>query len=114
METKKLLTQVLHTGDITIISNITCITATGDKVARIEESLSNGVKNPATVHVDFEVKQSSHLHNILEDTRSLGLILQPDDAVELGVLLLALGMKNNNPLTVETTMNRLSAILTKR
>lgn len=114
METKRLLTQALNTGDITIMSNVTCITATGDKVARIEEVLKDGVKSPTAVHVDFEVKQPSHLQAILEETQSLGLILQPDDAVELGLLLTALGMKNKDSQAVAAIAERLSALLAER
>ncbi|MEN8445010.1 MAG: hypothetical protein ABG776_08360 [Cyanobacteria bacterium J06555_13] len=114
MKTKKLLTQTLNTGDITIMSNMTCITATGDKISRIEESLIGGLKSSAAVHVDFGVKQSSHFQAVLEDTQSLGLILQPDDAVELGVLLIALGMKNKGSQAMATTMERLSALLAER
>ena len=114
MKTKKLLPQALHTGDITIMSNVTCITATGDKVARFEESWRDGVKNPAAVHVDFEVKQSSHLRAVLEDTQSLGLILQPEDAVELGVLLTALGMQIKVSQAVAAIMKRLSVLLAER
>ena len=113
MKTKKLLTQALRTGDITIMSNVTCITATGDKVARIEESLEDGA-SPAAVHVDFEVKQSSHLQSILEDTRSLGFIMQPNDAVKLGVLLLALSMQHTDDQAVAETIERLSALLAEQ
>ncbi|EDX83367.1 hypothetical protein S7335_547 [Synechococcus sp. PCC 7335] len=114
MTTKKLLAQALHTGDISIMSNVTSITATGDKVARIEGSVRDGVQSPAAVHVDFDVKQPSHLKAVLEETRSLGLILQPDDAVELGVLLTALGMKNKESQAVAAITEHLSALLAER
>ncbi|MEN8446838.1 MAG: hypothetical protein ABG776_17720 [Cyanobacteria bacterium J06555_13] len=111
MKPKKLFAQSLHTGDILIMSNVTCITATGDKVARIEECVKDGVKSPTAVHVDFEVKQPSHLQAVLEETRSLGFILQPDDAVKLGVLLIALGIKDKDSQAMAAITERLSALL---
>ncbi|WP_227500080.1 hypothetical protein [Synechococcus sp. PCC 7335] len=108
---KQLLTQALKTGDITVISNVTSVTAVGTKVARVEEIAGHEQESPSAVHVDFKVKQPSHLPAVLEDTESLGLILQLEDAVELGLLLVAMGMEHKSPDEIEKLTARLSNLI---
>ncbi|WP_198011472.1 hypothetical protein [Synechococcus sp. PCC 7335] len=43
---KQLLTQALKTGDITIISNVTSVTAIGTRVARVEEIPGHEQESP--------------------------------------------------------------------
>ena len=108
MKTKQLLTQELKTGDITVISNVTSVRVVGTKIARVEEIPGHELESPSAVHVDFEVKQPSRLAAVLEGTENLGLILQLDDAIELGKLLLAMGMEHKTPDEVAAIMDRLS------
>ncbi|MEM8807908.1 MAG: hypothetical protein AAGF01_17955 [Cyanobacteria bacterium P01_G01_bin.38] len=107
METKRLLAQDFKTGEITVISNVTSITVTGNKIARLEQ-LAHKQESSSTVHVDFTVKQPSHLPAVLEETEELGLILKPDDAVKLGVLLIAMGMEDKMSEIVTMVMELLS------
>lgn len=113
MKTKQLLTQDLKTGDITIMSNVTSVTATCTKVARVEEMPGQEQENPSAIHVDFQVKQPSHFHTVLEDTETLGLILGLGDAVELGLLLVAMGMEHKTPDEAAALMTRLSKMMSE-
>jgi hypothetical protein len=111
MKTKQLLTQDLKTGDITIMSNVTSVTVTGTRIARVEEIPGHEPEMPSAVHVDFQVKQPSHLSAVLEGTEDLGLILQLEDAVELGVLLIAMGMEHKTADETAAVMARLSTLI---
>ncbi len=111
MKTNQLLTEDLKTGDITIISNVTSFTVTGTKIARVEEIPGHEQESPSAVHVDFEVKQPRNLLAEQEETKNLGLILQLNDAVELGVLLVAMGMEHKTPDQAVEVTARLSKLI---
>ena len=111
MKTKQFLTQDLHTGDITVMSNVTSVTVAGTKISRVEKIPGHELENPSAIYVNFEVKQPSHLHAVLEDTEALGLIVELDDAVELGLLLVAMGMEHKAPDEIATVKNRLSTLI---
>ena len=107
MKTKQLLTQTLNTGDITVISNVTSVTVAANKISRLEAVSGHGPESPSTVHVDFSVKQPSHLAAILEETEELGLILELDDAVQLGVFLIVMGMEHKTAEEITVMMTQL-------
>ncbi|MGD1852630.1 MAG: hypothetical protein ACFB2W_00125 [Leptolyngbyaceae cyanobacterium] len=111
MKTKQLLTQALATGEITVISNHASITVAGTQVARVEEIPGCEQENPSMVHVDFEVKNPSCQPEVLDNTKDLGLILELNDAVELGLLLVAMGMEHKTPKEIEATMMQLSELI---
>lgn len=111
MKTKQLLTQKIKTGDITVVSNVTSVNAVGTTIARVEEIPGHERESPSAIHVDFEVKQPSHLPAVLEDTEALCLILQLEDAVEIGLLLVAMGAEHKTPTEIEQLTTRLSQLI---
>ncbi|MEM1241663.1 MAG: hypothetical protein AAGI45_17645 [Cyanobacteria bacterium P01_H01_bin.26] len=111
MKTKQLLTQDLATSEITVISNHASVTVAGTKVARVEEIPGYEQENPSMVHVDFKVKNPSHQPEVLDNTEDLGLILELNDAVDLGLLLVAMGMEHKTPEEIEATMMQLSKLI---
>ncbi len=112
MKTQQLLTQDLATSEITVISNHASVTVTGTKVARVEEIPGHEQENPSMVHVDFKVTNPSPQPEVLDNTEDLGLILKLDDAVDLGLLLVAMGMEYNPPPEeIQATMARLSKLI---
>ena len=111
MKTQQLLTQDLATSEITVISNHATVAVTGTKVARVEGIPGHEQENPSMVHVDFKVKNPSRQPEILETTEDLGLILKLSDAVDLGLLLLAMGLEHKTPKEIEATMARLSNLI---
>ena len=111
MKTQQLLTQDLATSEITVISNHATVAVTGTKVARVEEISGYEQENPSMVHVDFKVKDPNRQPEILANTEDLGLILRLDDAVDLGLLLVAMGMEHKTPEEIEATLTRLSHLI---
>lgn len=107
----KLLSRTVKTGDITVMSNVTSVTVVGTKVSRVEEIPGHEQESPSAVHIDFEVKQPSHLPAVLEDTEVLGMILQLEDAVELGLLLVAMGLEHKTPEQVAEITARLNRLV---
>ncbi|MEM7064433.1 MAG: hypothetical protein AAF572_14880 [Cyanobacteria bacterium P01_B01_bin.77] len=113
MKTKQLLTQDLTTSEITVISNHTSVTVAGTKVARVEEIPGYEQEHPSMVHVDFKVKNPSRQPKVLDNTEDLGLILELNDAVDLGLLLVAMGMEHKAPEEIKVTMMRLAKLIDK-
>ena len=114
--TVKIEMRPFHTGDITVISNITSVTVTGDKVSRIGAIEGQEGGNPAAIHVDLNVKHKSdspEMPGVLGSTKELGLILSTEDVVEVGLLLVAMGMVNKTGAEVTTVLNRLSDFITE-
>ncbi|ESA38169.1 hypothetical protein N836_32575 [Leptolyngbya sp. Heron Island J] len=111
MKTKQLLTQDLATSEITVISNHASVTVAGTKVARVEEIPGHEQENPSMVHVDFKVKNPSRQPELLDNTEDLGLILKLNDAVDLGLLLVAMGVEHKTPEEIKATMARLSKLI---
>ena len=111
MKTQQLLTQDLTTSEITVISNHASVTVTGTKVSRVEEIPGHEQENPSMVHVDFKVKNPSQQPEVLDNTEDLGLILKLEDAVDLGLLLVDMGMEHKPPEAIKGTITRLSKLI---
>jgi len=106
-----LLTRDIQTGDITVMSNVTSVTVVGTKVSRLADSPEQEQVAPSTVHIDFEIKEPTQLQTLLESTEALGMILNSDDAVELGELLIAMGLNNRDPKAIATVMSDLNQFI---
>lgn len=107
----KLLTQDIQTGDITVMSNVTSFTVRGTKVSRVEEIPGHEQESPSSIHVDFTVQPPGHLPAAPEATQELGLILNLEDGVELGLLLVALGLEHKTPDEVASIIARLKQMI---
>lgn len=109
----KLVTQDLHTSDITLMSNLTSMTVTGTKISRVEEIAGHEQDYPSTIHLDLQVKASHLQEKSVDITKEFGMILSLDDAVELGMLLMAMGLEHKSPSDVAAVMSRLTSLTTE-
>lgn len=111
MMNTKLRTQSLETGTIAVMSNVSSVNVVGTKVSRVEEVPGHEAENPSTIHVDFKVQNPRHLETVLESAEELGMILNLEDAVELGLLLVAMGLEHKTPDDIAAVMSRLSKLV---
>ena len=107
----KLLTHDIQTGDITVMSNVTSVTVIGTKVSRLGGDSTDAKGSPSVVHIDFDVKQPDHSPAVLESTETLGMILNLSDAIDLGALLIAMGLAHRTPDEIETVMVQLTQLI---
>ena len=102
--TPTIMTYRLKTGDITVTSNISSVAATGNRISRLETN----EEETTAIHVSFTVKDGTkHLSSVLAETEELGLILSAEDAIELGTLLVAIGLENKSGLESDAVFERL-------
>lgn len=98
----------IKTSDITILSNLTSVTANVNRISRLEAVKGKEATDPAMIHVDFKVKpHKEHLPSVLGETEELDLVLNLDDAVEIGLLLVAMGLEDKSELEVDEVFKRL-------
>lgn len=108
---KQLFTRNIKTGDITVTSNVTSITANATRISRVEEIPGHERESPSAIYIDLTVQQPVKLHDVLEATEEVDLILNLEDAVELGLLIVAMGMEHKTDLQVATIMSQLSQLI---
>jgi hypothetical protein len=109
--TTKLVTRPIKTGDLTAMSNVTSVTVTGHQVSILEVQPEPGKKDTSAVHLTFEVEHPQKLPDLLATAEELGLIMERDDAVEIGLRLLAMAMENKTPAEIEAVQTRLSKMI---
>lgn len=107
----KLLTQPIRTGNITLSSNLTSITVNGARISRVEEIVGQEKENPSTIYLDLMVSEPTKQSDILEATEEVDLVLNLEDAVELGLRMVALGMEHKTDDEVSEVMARLSQLI---
>lgn len=107
----KLFTRPLKTSDITISSNVTSIRANVIHISRVEEIAGHEKENPSAIHLDLKVEHPVKFHDVLEATEEMEMILNLEDAVELGLLMVAMGMEHKTPEEVSAAMSRLSQLI---
>lgn len=107
----KLFTRSIKTGDITLSSNLTSITVNGARISRVEEVSGHEQESPSTIYVDFMVQQPTELHDVLEATEEVDLVLNLEDAIEIGLLMVALGMEHKTDSEVTAVMSRLAGLI---
>ncbi|MDJ0569860.1 MAG: hypothetical protein QNJ53_12540 [Pleurocapsa sp. MO_192.B19] len=122
--TTKLVTHPLKTGKLTAMSNVTSITVTGHQVSILEDEPEPGKKDRSAVHLTFYGERGSELRSIsnrrgdvehpqklpslLATAEELGLIMDRDDAVEIGLSLLAMAMEDKTAAEIEAVQTRLA------
>ncbi len=109
--TTKLVTRPLKTGELTAMSNVTSITVTGHQVSIIEVESESEKEDTSAVHLTFEVEHPQKLPSLLATAEELGLIMERDDAVEIGMSLLAMAMEDKTPAEIEAIKQRLSKMI---
>ncbi len=100
--TVKFVTHEFKTDDVTVMGTVTdAAHLRGHKVSRIGAIEGQEVKNPAQIHVSFEV--TNHPDQIVS------LVLGVQDAVELGLLLIGVGIESQ-PGGVKQICDRLTEL----
>ena len=109
--TTKLVTRPLKTGELTAMSNVTSINVTGHQVSILEVQPEPGKKDTSAVHLTFDVEHPQKLPSLLATVEELGLIMDRDDAVKIGLSLLAMAMEDQNTSEIEAIKQRLSSMI---
>lgn len=107
----KLFTQNLKTGDITVMSNVTSVTVNGTRISRVEEIPGHERENPSAIYIDLAVQHPTKMHDVLESTEEVDMIFNLDDAVELGLLMVAMGMEHKTDNDIAKILSRLSKLI---
>lgn len=101
------ITRPLQTDDITIMSHVTSVTAVGNKISK----LTTKPDNSTTIHLNFDVKGRKDEPCILAGAEELGLIINAQDALEIGLYLVAMAIKNPTEKEVAEIQSQLSATI---
>ncbi len=107
----KLFTRDITTGDITVTSNVTSVMANGTRISRVEEVPGHEKDCPSAIYIDLRIQHPVKLHDVLEATEEVDLSLNLGDAVELGLLMVAMGMEHKTDDDVVAVMSRLSKLI---
>ena len=109
--TNKLFTKEITTGDITLTSNVTSVTARANRISRVEEKQDDPRKNPAAIYVDLTVDHPEKFHYVLEATEAVDLALGLNDAVEMGLLMVAMGLEHKTDAQIKQVLDRLADLI---
>jgi hypothetical protein len=107
----RLFSRNIKTGDITAMSNLTSVTVNGTRISRVEEITGHERENPSAIYIDFAVQHPTKMHDVLEATEEVDLIFNLDDAVELGLLMVAMGMEHKTDDDITKILSRLSKLI---
>lgn len=98
------VTHALKTGDITVMGNVSDVAIVrGSKISRVGAVEGQEQQNPAAVHINLEVVNSTD--------EMLVLMLNVSDAMELGLELLAMGVKDRSTTGVDEIRDRLAELM---
>jgi hypothetical protein len=104
--TIKYVTHDLETHDITVMGHVEdAITLKGSKISRIGAIVGQEAQNPAAVHLNLEVAP----HQTGSEMLVLSFDLQ--DAVEIGLELVAMGIEDNPSISIDDVKQRLVALV---
>ena len=107
----KAITKSFNTSDITVMSNATSLHARGDKVTKLGAMPGQETANPASISIDLKVQDTGALPGILAATESLELMLNSEDALALGLLLVAMGLEDKSSDRISATLDRLTQMI---
>lgn len=106
--TVKYVTHDLETSDITVMGHVEdTITVKGSKISRIGAIVGQEAHNPAAVHLNLEVEPHKTAAAMLV------LCFSQQDAVEIGLQLVAMGIEDNPTIGIDDVKQRLSNLLTE-
>lgn len=104
--TVKYVTHDLSTSDITIMGKVeNAIKVRGSSISRIGPIIGHEAQNPAEVHLNLEVEP----HQTASEMLVLSFTAQ--DAVEVGLQLLAMGVEDNPTIGIDVVKQRLTDLL---
>jgi hypothetical protein len=107
----KLFTRDIKTGDITLTSNVTSVVANATRISLVEEVPGHERESPSAIYIDLTIQHPIKLHDVLEATEEVDLSLNLEDAVELGLLMVAMGMEHKTDDDITSVMSRLSQLI---
>jgi hypothetical protein len=108
--TVEYVTHLLKTGDVTVMGHIEdVLTVTGQRVSRIGAIEGQEQQNPPAIHVNFEILKKGE-HPVTPEM--LGFIFSPADALELGMLLVAMAIEDKTSADVAEIKDHLSQLVT--
>lgn len=87
-------TRPLNTNDVTVMSHVTSIVVQGERISKLPSTASD---KPGVIHLSFAVKDKKDEPCILSGAEELSLVLDRNDAVELGLLLLEMELTEQTP-----------------
>lgn len=104
--TVKYVTHPLPTGDITIMGHVTDVaTVRGKTISQIGAIVGQEQQNPAAVHVNLEIVGSQQPADMLT------LVFSLEDALELGLQLVAMGIENQPAPDIDDIRERLTQLV---
>jgi hypothetical protein len=106
-----LCTRTIQTGDIKLESNRDSIIVNGVRISRLEEIPGQEKENPSTIYLDFLVRNPIERDDTWEASEEVDLVFNMEDAIELGLLMVGLGMEHKTDDEVEATISRLSNLI---
>ncbi len=104
--TVKYVTHDLETSDITVMGHVEdAITVKGSKISRIGAIVGQEAANPAAVHLNLEVEPHKTASEMLV------LVFNQQDAVEIGLQLVAMGIEDNPTISIDDVKQRLGTVV---
>jgi hypothetical protein len=101
------VTHAFKTGDITIMGNVTDMTTVAGKtISRIGAIEGQETRNPPIIHVNLEGSHQGEVEPIV-----LSLNLQ--DAIEMGLQLVAMGIENYPHPDIDEVRDRLAQLVSE-
>jgi hypothetical protein len=104
----------IKTGDIKVMSNLTSFTANANRISRLNAVKGKNMNDSPSIHIDFQVKpHQEQLPSVIGETEELDLVLSVDDAMQIGILLVAMGLEDKSELEVDEVFQRLFKLTCK-
>lgn len=107
--TVEYVTHLLETGEVTVMGHIEdALTVTGQRVSRLGAVQGQEQKTPPAIHVNFEILKQGEPQKTPE---MITLAFCPADALELGMLLVAMAIEDKTSSEVSEIKERLSQLV---
>jgi len=107
--TVEYVTHLLDTRDITVLGHLEDVaTVKGHRVSRVGAVEGQEQKNPPAIHVNFEI---THKGEQPITPEMLVLMFSPQDALELGKLLVAMAIEDKTSAEVAEIKEQLSRLV---
>ncbi len=103
------ITHLLETGEVMVMGHVEdVLTVTGQRVSRVGAVKGQEGQNPPTIHVNFEILKKGE-HPVTPEM--LVLAFSPADALELGMLLVAMAIEDKTSAEVAEIKGHLSQLV---
>jgi len=107
--TVEYVTHLLETGEVMVMGHVEDVLAmTGQRVSRVGAVEGQEQQNPPAIHVNFEILKKGE-HPVTPEM--LVLAFTPLDALELGMLLVAMAIEDKTSKEVSEIKEHLSQLV---